>query len=150
MPSQYEAKGDNCLLLKFLTNNDFTSNVMQAWTKWSKFQPITTSLGSFFKNVLKLSHSMQNSKTFPGEYSGLPIQAVGREGKFVFVPQKCRLLKLSAAMQNYRNFLEVLPLDPVLMEEEGGGFCFRSPDACLDGAWVSASGCWSEGPRKVL
>ena len=44
---------------------DFTSCV--AWTtKWSKFQPITTSMFSFSENVLKLSSAMQNSKNFPG------------------------------------------------------------------------------------
>ena len=56
--SQYEARGNKCLLLNFLIDNDFTSCsvVLQAWTtKWSKFQPITTKLFSFSENVLKLS-----------------------------------------------------------------------------------------------
>ena len=60
----YEARGgNNYLFLNCLIDNDFTSCV--AWTtKWSKFQPITTSLFSFSENVLKLSYSNAEFKQF--------------------------------------------------------------------------------------
>ena len=76
--SQYEARGGNYLFFNCLIDNDFTSYV--AWTKLSKFQPITTSLFSFSENVLKHSYSNAEFKQFSEGNTPDP-RFGGREGK---------------------------------------------------------------------